>query len=86
MPFGYAAFKDPASCQRHDNALRHAREQDGVSATVYARSGETWTHEILIADSILALPEIGVELPLAELCDGIVFETEQNSDRTRDGA
>jgi Uma2 family endonuclease len=39
-------------------------EQDGVSATVYARSGETWTHEILIADSILSLPEIDVELPL----------------------
>ena len=58
-------------------------EQDGVSATVYARSGETWTHEILIADSILALPEIGVELPLAELYDGIVFETEQ--DWTPDG-
>jgi Uma2 family endonuclease len=60
-------------------------EQDGVSATVYARSGETWTHEILIADSILALPEIGVELPLAELYDGIVFETEQDADRTPDG-
>jgi len=60
-------------------------EQDGVSATVYARSGETWTHEILIADSILALPEIGVELPLAELYDGIVFETEQNADETSEG-
>ena len=60
-------------------------EQDSVSATVYARSGETWTHEILIADSILALPEIGVELPLAELYDGIVFETEQDADRTPDG-
>ena len=60
-------------------------EQDGVSATVYARSGETWTHEILIANSILALPEIGVELPLAELYDGIVFETEQDLDRTPDG-
>jgi Uma2 family endonuclease len=60
-------------------------EQDGVSATVYARSGETWTHEILIADSILALPEIGVELPLAELYDGIVFETEQDADETSEG-
>jgi Uma2 family endonuclease len=56
-------------------------EQDGVSATVYARSGETWTHEILIADSILSLLEIDVELPLAELYDGIVFETEQEADR-----
>jgi Uma2 family endonuclease len=55
-------------------------EQDGVSATVYARSGETWTHEILIADSILALPEIEVELPLAELYEGIVFEAQDQSD------
>ena len=26
-------------------------EQDSVSATVYARSGEMWTHDILVADS-----------------------------------
>ncbi len=51
-------------------------EQDGVGATVYARSGETWTHDILVAGSLLALPEIGVELPLAELYEGIVFEAE----------
>ena len=55
-------------------------EQDSVGATVYARSGETWTHEILVADSILALPEIGVSLPLAELYEGIVFEVEQDGD------
>jgi Uma2 family endonuclease len=54
-------------------------EQDGVSATVYARSGGTWTHEILIADSILSLPEIGVELPLADLYEGIVFEVKRDS-------
>ena len=60
-------------------------EQDSVSATVYARSGETWTHEILIADSILALPEIEVELPLAELYEGVVFEANQNSDETSEG-
>ena len=59
-------------------------EQDGVSATVYARSGETWTHEILIDDSVLSLPEIDFELPLAELYDGIVFETEQDADLTPD--
>ena len=56
-------------------------EQDGVSATVYARSGETWTHEILVADSLLALPEIEVELPLAELYEGIVFEAQDQSDQ-----
>ena len=52
-------------------------EQDGVAATVYARSGATWTHEILVADSILGLPEIGVSLPLAELYEGLVFEAEE---------
>jgi Uma2 family endonuclease len=55
-------------------------EQDSVGATVYARSGETWTHEILVADSILALSEIGASLPLAELYEGIVFEMEQDGD------
>ncbi len=48
-------------------------EQDGVAAVVYVRSGESWTHEILVADSVLALPEIGVTLPLAELYEGIDF-------------
>jgi Uma2 family endonuclease len=60
-------------------------EQDGVGATVYARSGDAWTHEILIADSILVLPEIGVEFPLAELYEGLVFEAEQDGDRPPEG-
>ena len=55
-------------------------EQDGVSATVYARSGDVWTLEILVANSILALPEIEVELPLAELYEGISFETDRAAD------
>ena len=60
-------------------------EQDGVSATVYARSGKIWTHEILVANSVLSLPEIGVELPLAELYEGIVFEAEQDADPAPEG-
>ena len=35
-------------------------EQDRPWRDVYARSGDTWTHEILIADSMLSLPEIGL--------------------------
>ena len=35
----------------------------------------------LVADSILALPEIEVELPLAELYEGIVFEAQDQSDQ-----
>ncbi len=72
--------------QRMPSVQRYVMlEQDSVNAVVYARSGETWTHEILIADSVLALPEIGVELPLAELYEGVVFEAKQGSDKTSEG-
>ena len=55
-------------------------EQDGIGATVYARSGETWTLEILVAGAVLSLPEIGVELPLAELYEGLAFEASPPSE------
>jgi Uma2 family endonuclease len=50
-------------------------EQDSAAAVVYARAGEGWTHDILLADSSLALPEIELEFPLAELYEGVEFET-----------
>ena len=58
---------DPALChagagQRRRNGVRPRRRR--------------WAHDILVADSILALPEIGVELPLAELYEGIAFDDE----------
>ena len=46
-------------------------EQTRIGATVYARSGDAWNHEILREGSILALPEVEVELPLAELYEGV---------------
>ncbi len=55
-------------------------EQDSIGATVYARAGEAWTHDILIAGSALALPEIDVDLPLAELYEGIDFEAEPDAE------
>jgi len=48
-------------------------EQDSVAAAVYIRGEAAWTFELLVADSSLVLPEIGVELPLAELYEGIDF-------------
>ena len=69
-----------ADIQANLAAALRTRLRGNSCATVYARLGETWTHEILIADSILCLPEIGVELPLAELYEGIVFEPAQNVD------
>jgi hypothetical protein len=51
-------------------------EQDSVGATVYARASDSWTHEILVTDSSLSLPEAEVELPLAELYDGLALDAD----------
>ena len=56
-------------------------EQDRIGATVYALVGDGWRHEILIAESTLALPEIGVAVPLAELYEGLVFAPQEDVDR-----
>jgi Uma2 family endonuclease len=50
-------------------------EQDSAAAVVYARAGEGWTHDIFLADSPLALPEIELEFQLTELYEGVEFET-----------
>ena len=49
-------------------------EQDSAAAVVYARVGESWTHQILVAGASLALPELGFDVPLAELYEGVEFE------------
>jgi Uma2 family endonuclease len=56
-------------------------EQDRIGATAYVRVGDGWAHEILTADSVLALPEIGVEVPLAEVYEGLVFAPDEDADR-----
>jgi Uma2 family endonuclease len=56
-------------------------EQDRVGATVCTRAAGDWKHQILIEDSILALPEIGVELALAELYEGLAFERDADADQ-----
>ncbi|MBE7209425.1 MAG: Uma2 family endonuclease [Gluconacetobacter diazotrophicus] len=46
-------------------------EQERIGATVFARGPEGWKGEVLGEDAVLALPEIGVELALAELYEGL---------------
>lgn len=46
-------------------------EQDGIAATVFHRDGDAWIGTLLDADAVLRLPEIGLELPLTELYDGL---------------
>ena len=46
-------------------------EQARPAATVYAREGDTWTAVLLFRGDTLAMPEIGVEIPLDELYAGL---------------
>ena len=50
-------------------------EQDSMFATVIARGDAGWEHTLIGPGSTLALPEIAVELPLAELYDGLTVDT-----------
>lgn len=45
--------------------------QDAMAGTMFERAGDDWVGHLLAADSILRLPEIGIEVPLAELYDGV---------------
>ncbi len=48
-------------------------EQDRIGATVFARDGDDWTGHVLADADVLAMPEIGIEVPLAELYAGLDF-------------
>ena len=50
--------------------------QESISANVYERTGDHWIGT-LVTDpvAVLAMPEIGIELPLAALYDGLEFDT-----------
>jgi Uma2 family endonuclease len=45
--------------------------QDTIGGTMFERVGTDWVGHLLNADSHLRMPEIAVELPLAELYDGV---------------
>jgi hypothetical protein len=42
-----------------------------MSGTMFERIGTDWVGHLLHAGSILRMPEIDIEVPLAELYDGI---------------
>ena len=46
-------------------------EQEEVGATMFERSGDDWVGRILDAGAVLHMPEIGIEVPLAEFYDGV---------------
>jgi hypothetical protein len=46
-------------------------EQDAIAAMVFVRKGDDLIAEALTADDLLRMPEIDVEVPLAEFYTGI---------------
>lgn len=48
-------------------------EQARRAATVFSRAGDDWTGHVLTGDAVLSMPEIGVDLPLAEAYAGTEF-------------
>jgi Uma2 family endonuclease len=49
-------------------------EQESVAATVFERSGDDWVGHLRTGgDAVLHMPEIGIEVPLAELYDGVAL-------------
>lgn len=52
-------------------------EQDEPAATVLAREGDRWVGTLVTGDAVLRMPEIGVEVPLAEVYEGLGFGAEE---------
>ncbi len=46
-------------------------EQGTAGATMFERVGVDWLGRILGADAVIRMPEIGIEIPLAELYEGL---------------
>ena len=47
--------------------------QDEMAGTMFERIGDDWVGHLLNAASILRMPEIGIEMALAELYQGVEF-------------
>ena len=58
------------------SALQAARP----AATVFSREGDDWVGHALPGDVDLALPEIGITLPMAELYEGVEFPLKTEKD------
>ncbi len=62
-------YRDTPSVQRYV-ILR----QDRIHATVFTQDGQGWSRGVLTEDMTLAMEEIGIEIPMAEFYEGIVFD------------
>lgn len=57
-----------------ESIVRYAMlDQARPAATVFERSGDDWIGHMIDGSAVLGMPEIGIELPLAELYEGVQF-------------
>ncbi|HET6307827.1 MAG TPA: Uma2 family endonuclease [Rhodopila sp.] len=61
-------YRDTPSVQRYVMLA-----QDRKQATVFERIGGDWVGHIVSGDALLLMPEIGIEVPLAELYADVSF-------------
>ena len=59
-------------------------EQDRIGATVHVRAQDGWSVLVLKDEDTLAMPEIGLSIPLAEFYEGLEFEADSVEDHDND--
>jgi Uma2 family endonuclease len=52
--------------------------QDAIGGTMFERVGEDWTGRLLSADSLLRMPEIGIEVSMTEFYEGVELAAEDD--------
>jgi hypothetical protein len=50
--------------------------QDEIGGSMYERVGTDWVWHAISAESTLRMPEIGIDVPVAEFYDGVTFASE----------
>jgi Uma2 family endonuclease len=50
--------------------------QDEIGGSMYERVGMDWVWHAISAESTLPMPEIGIEVPVAEFYEGVTFASE----------
>lgn len=65
-------YRDTPSIQRYVMV-----EQDRQGLTVFTRANDDWVGHLIAGDTVLAMPEIGVDLPLSEIYEGLSFPTQE---------